>query len=98
MNQEARNKLYLAIVAVIGLAVTFGLIDQATATVWVAMASDILTGVFAVSAAIGVFIAWWKSRPKTTTVIDVPKAEVELVITSPELPNVDANSQPVLTE
>lgn len=95
MDQEARNKLYLAIIAIIGLAVTFGLIDQATATLWVAMVSDILTGVFAVGTALGVVIAWWKSRPKTTTVIDVPKDKVVEVVTVPGVPNVNADSEPL---
>lgn len=93
--QETRNKYYAAVVAIFGLAVTFGLIDQATSTELLALISQLLDAAFVVAAVVGSVMAWWKSRTKTTTVIDVPKDTVVEVITTAGHPNVDANSEPI---
>ena len=96
-TQEFRNQAYAAIGALFVVGVTLGWIDQATSVQWLAVVSVVLTAISTIAVPVGLFAAWWKSRTATTTVIDVPKASVDLVVTSPGLPNVDANSVPVET-
>jgi len=95
VSQETRNKIYAAIAGLVPVLVTFGLITSDDAARILSLADGGLILAAAVLGFVGAVIAFIKSRTKTTTTIDVPKATVVEVVTTAGHANVDSDSNPV---
>lgn len=79
MPQDIRAKLYATLAALGVVLVVVGIVNQAQADEYLNVAERILDLIdaallFGVSS-----LAWWKSRPKNVTVIDVPAKDINTV-------------------
>lgn len=95
MSQEARNALYAVAAGIIAVAAAAGWITADDTSELRSFVDSALGVVVVVVGLYSSVVAWWKSRPDKVTVIDVPKADVVEVVTTPGLANVDADSRPV---
>lgn len=95
MTQELRNKLYAVTAGILGILLVLGIVDAASQDVVLGLANqalDLVDELLGLSAAA---VAFWKSRPGSITVVEVPKKDVVEVVTVGGQPNVDADSNPV---
>lgn len=79
MSQDLRNKLYAGASAVLTLLLVGGVVtvaDQDQILDFTEQAIGLASSVIGLSASV---MAWWKSRPKTTTTVDVPREKVRIV-------------------
>lgn len=81
-SQELRNKLYAVLGSIIAILVVLGVVNQATADEALNLATLVLDNVEGILALVGLIVAFVKSLPSKVTTIDVPRADVELVVTT----------------
>lgn len=81
-NQDLRNKLYALGASIVAVLTTVGIVSGADGDQAKGALDALLENIEGVVGFIGLLGAWHKSRPSKVTVVDVPKTEVQAVLTT----------------